>query len=730
LIENCSFDFSSNPYGKAIDSFVFNGITKIKNCNFQGFSTSATAVQLRMHGAQCTTKAYFENNQVHSGSILLQGLHYVIVESFVTGNFVGSGNIIVTGANTIIERNTFWSNTLQDLGLKLESNFSNTIAHVSYNTFYQKQKGILIDGNYNFGRYEVHINNNSFLNCQNGVNLIYNNVSSSYNRITECYNNLFNNISEYPINTLNYNWAQTTLPNPINIHHSFFSQGFPNNPSLLIDYETCMTGDALISIDLNLKKYSLKWNSIEKSPCIDTGYPELLDTLYNRPDMGAIECDIIPTTDYPAYTYSYTFPSNDTNNGIKWMSFPVLLDVQDNQFVNNILSEDLFTISNVLDPDILDNIEWNDLDTPVNSHSFIRYFVMDDAWSNLDHLITSKQGYKVQMESTNSQDRIIEVSGFLPPSNSIIRLYGPYNEETVENWVGYYAPKVKNVFEAFEGVIHNLYYIKGQDWAMIRDSTANGRPWLLPTTRPPTIKPGDMLIVKSFQDVDLRWDYTGVSRDPEPIPKPEQFEFVYKLDYIPIFTDFKGSELPLPKEIAVYINGVCKGAAVVTDSLAQICAYICDDLPDNPELEFMLYYDSKNQGVIPSYKVWNQAQGRFVKEKLVAQGKPDYYLVSFTKTSLEDTPLPRIQLSNYPNPFDPQTTIRYYVPKDSKVQVSIYNAKGQLVKTLVNEKKNAGMQETIWQGDDKNGTPCASGVYYCKLQYKNKNISKKLILMK
>jgi hypothetical protein len=168
----------------------------------------------------------------------------------------------------------------------------------------------------------------------------------------------------------------------------------------------------------------------------------------------------------------------------------------------------------------------------------------------------------------------------------------------------------------------------------------------------------------------------------------------------------------------------------VTDSLAQICAYICEDLPENPQLDFVLYYDNKSQGTIADYRVWSPKQNSFVKDKLIANGKADYYLVNIIDSSQGETPLPRLYLNNYPNPFNPRTTVTYYLPKNDRVKVSIYNAKEQLVKTLVNEFKYAGMQEIVWQGDDKSGSRCASGVYYCKLHYKNQDITKKLVLMK
>jgi hypothetical protein len=428
------------------------------------------------------------------------------------------------------------------------------------------------------------------------------------------------------------------------------------------------------------------------------------------------------------YTFTYTFPPYSVREGIKWMSFPVLYNVENEQFSNEIEIGSLLDHLTVIYPRQLGQVTWNNVYDYYGDEYVMEYDY--DHWTNTTHKVTSPQGYKVQMHMDNNATRMIEVSGFLQDENTPIQLYGPHNDVSVENWLGFFYPKAQTVWEAFGNIMGNLYLIKTQNWAMCRDMSQPGMPWLGKITEEPTLSPGDMVIVKCFQDVEFTWN--GGPTEPEHYvpPTPQHFEFVEKLDYDPIYIDFQNSNIELPKEIAVYVNGVCVGASVVTDSLATICAYICDDLPDNPELEFVLYYDAKKQGTISSYKYWDFATGRYQKGKLVIKDKRDYYKVSLSKSDLDSTPLPRLELTNYPNPFNPKTTIKYFVPQDNKVKLGIYNAKGQLVKTLVNEKKSAGMQEAIWQGTDDNGRACASGVYFCKMQFNNKSISKKLILMK
>ena len=80
---------------------------------------------------------------------------------------------------------------------------------------------------------------------------------------------------------------------------------------------------------------------------------------------------------------------------------------------------------------------------------------------------------------------------------------------------------------------------------------------------------------------------------------------------------------------------------------------------------------------------------------------------------------------NYPNPFNPSTTIHYDLPKQSKVKMVVYDILGREVATLVNETKNAGSYQVIW-----NANRVASGVYFYRLQADAFTETKKLMIIK
>ncbi|MDD2331796.1 MAG: FlgD immunoglobulin-like domain containing protein, partial [Candidatus Cloacimonetes bacterium] len=99
----------------------------------------------------------------------------------------------------------------------------------------------------------------------------------------------------------------------------------------------------------------------------------------------------------------------------------------------------------------------------------------------------------------------------------------------------------------------------------------------------------------------------------------------------------------------------------------------------------------------------------------------------------EDPLVPSITTSlkgNYPNPFNPETTISYSVKEATPVTIEIYNLKGQLVKTLVRDTKAAGDHSVVWNGKDNNNQNVTSGVYFYKMNAGKFSSTKKMILMK
>ena len=86
--------------------------------------------------------------------------------------------------------------------------------------------------------------------------------------------------------------------------------------------------------------------------------------------------------------------------------------------------------------------------------------------------------------------------------------------------------------------------------------------------------------------------------------------------------------------------------------------------------------------------------------------------------------------ANYPNPFNPETTIEYSLDRTEEVTLKVYAITGQLVRTLVNSAMEAGSHQVRFNGRDDFGNLLSSGVYFYQLQSAGKIATNKMILMK
>ena len=87
---------------------------------------------------------------------------------------------------------------------------------------------------------------------------------------------------------------------------------------------------------------------------------------------------------------------------------------------------------------------------------------------------------------------------------------------------------------------------------------------------------------------------------------------------------------------------------------------------------------------------------------------------------------------NHPNPFNASTTIGYSIKETGHVTLKIYTVAGELVRTLVDERRGpiAGGYAVTWNGRNNLGDPVSSGVYFCRLLAKNFSQTKKMVLLK
>ncbi len=85
---------------------------------------------------------------------------------------------------------------------------------------------------------------------------------------------------------------------------------------------------------------------------------------------------------------------------------------------------------------------------------------------------------------------------------------------------------------------------------------------------------------------------------------------------------------------------------------------------------------------------------------------------------------------NHPNPFNPSTTIRYYLTNECQAKLEVYDSSGKRIACLVDAQQKQGPYAIDWNGRDERGVSVSSGVYFYRLTAGKETISKKMVLLK
>jgi hypothetical protein len=102
-----------------------------------------------------------------------------------------------------------------------------------------------------------------------------------------------------------------------------------------------------------------------------------------------------------------------------------------------------------------------------------------------------------------------------------------------------------------------------------------------------------------------------------------------------------------------------------------------------------------------------------------------------SRAATPPTTVPGLRLlHNYPNPFNPWTTIPFFVPSKMHVEISVYDARGRCVAILLSKVLEAGAKSVRWDGCDTGGDAVATGVYFCRLVAGDETLTKKMVLRK
>jgi hypothetical protein len=344
-------------------------------------------------------------------------------------------------------------------------------------------------------------------------------------------------------------------------------------------------------------------------------------------------------------------------------------------------------------------------------------FYDNDHWT-FDGLysLNSIDGFKLDIDGI-AEIQLFEQGALIDTTSAYRLTVGDWN------WITY--PCYRNSYPevALANVLGDIDYILGQNWSMYKRNGA----WMLDLfSRRPILRYGDSILIRVVRDVQLIWN-SGTTEPPHIQPIPTVFyKYDEKAEYETIMVEsIEGA--PEFNEIGVFQNDVCIGARVFEGYPIQILAYSDVVERDSTELEFRIVAESKGEINLQAQTVYNQSE-------VSPSDSIHPSLGSFRFVTLkagEDT-VPKVltMFNNYPNPFNPSTTIAFSIPHTGNVKLCVYNIKGQKVKELLNTEMEKGHHKIVWEGKDKNNRSVSSGIYFFRLESGGQASVRKAMLMK
>ena len=448
------------------------------------------------------------------------------------------------------------------------------------------------------------------------------------------------------------------------------------------------------------------------SPCIDAGESSFHppDPDGSPPDIGLIPFDHDDDIKYFHANYN-------------WISFP-RLPMDDPQNTNQPVFADNIVYDISPFPDSLGLLYADDIN-PV-----LEYYQTNWTPPNTpeNYELYSSRGYKLKTDDPENTQITID-GPRLEPDTAIDLQHG-------ENWVGYWLTESQDIDEAFgEEHFDKVVSVKAEDWEWKDMRPVRGPYDPVPIYYP--IRPlqyGKGYVIRLREPIpNFQWQ-TGNLTMVEEIPKAQNFEYDVLPDYESVIIDtIEVGENVV--EVGAFADETCIGAAVVEEYPVQLLAYT-DGLNRSSELTFQVIGGGRGEVQSVRYSTLNLETGEFENMALIP-GRFEHNIVRLNIKTLqepeEEQSLPdNFSLDrNYPNPFNPTTTISFSVTQTSPfVTLEIFNIKGQKVKTLYSGIAEEGKHTLIWDGKDTNDKSVSSGIYFYKLKSDKKELTRKMLLLK
>ncbi|MBN1326806.1 MAG: T9SS type A sorting domain-containing protein [Candidatus Cloacimonetes bacterium] len=631
-----------------------------------------------------------------------------LLNSWIQGNHFARHDkgIYVDGCNPY---DIFWNELLYQKNGIWISNFSNTNASILRNLIHTYQDNDNVIGIENWGN--CSIKSNTLINTNSGNPGYSSTAIDLYYEGTIYDNYLANNIL----------WDFTTNINchdpnyDIEVNYCCFNgsiDGFEPDDNDCNLYNTDPLFISEDPVDADFCRLS------EQSSCIDAGDPDAgLDPDGSPPDIGS-------------FYFWHDYDTKQFSPGWQWVSFPCLTE---QGTYNNDIYEQVYWNPSDQTPGLLQETLGGTptidgflrIDGKRDELIYIEY-IYPIFYDNLfDNMLFRHEGYKVQVED-NAATTYLEVGGE--------RLVSYLIEDmpALENfWLGYYLPYPQNIEDAFGDFFGDINRVWAEDWYYdAHKIQRGGDPTQLPSssTKGKTLEYGKMYIVQMYYNIeDFSWNSSSSTEEPTKLTTPQNFTFQEKADYEAIdVVDIPSDVI----EIGVFEGEECVGAVVVEDCSAQILAYPVDTGRDNVPFTFRTVTGRGITTRIRNYLVLNRITGEFESAAIIP-GQQDYAAVSLEgQQDEENNHLKPLLHINYPNPFNPETSISFTLPQADNIQLCIYNIKGQKVKTLYSGFAGKGKHVLIWDGKNNDDRTVSSGIYFYRLKTDTGDLTHKMLLMK
>jgi len=158
---------------------------------------------------------------------------------------------------------------------------------------------------------------------------------------------------------------------------------------------------------------------------------------------------------------------------------------------------------------------------------------------------------------------------------------------------------------------------------------------------------------------------------------------------------------------------------------SAIISFDLSIIPDYYDLNHcgLYYYDNNDWFLSNTYIEDNK-----LKSKISNFGSYAIFYNEYQETL--SFPDEYILMQNHPNPFNPETMIDFYIPEANDIKLSIFNIKGEKVRTIYDGYLDSGYQSMKWNGQNDNGATLPSGFYIMSLNYNNQTITNKMVKLK